>query len=457
MFRRKTLRKDMDEKVIKKEEKQVGNKEDKHIYNILVYGIDKKELMLPEEIKQRNFNLIFEPYDTKRRFDEFDCVIMFQGIFESFFWENDGYLGDDYLACKHDKNELDKRNNELALLAKKGGFACFLLCKRFSDSGRRSDSYIATDLCKIWLNARSFYRKNFDKRYTHLNIKRPEFERFLERYGAACSYFQNHNNEIELRVVAELGSETVGLILRNKVFFVPTLVPENDKDRIKEYFTLLAEALISVRKKLIFEIPTWVNLFEFSDEQRLNHENDALMKKNRDNNEKLQELKTFKKVLILSGEVLVDSVINVFKEGFAFSLDTQDELREDLKILDKDGNPIVFIEVKGTNKSVKREHINQCDSHRDRAGLSAEFPSILVINTHIKNARSIDEKDKQIAGEQIKHAAKNNVLILRTLDLLRLLSLKFDRNIPKDDIISLLSTSTGWLKVSKDKWEVIQE
>ena len=224
MFKKKTPQKITAEKVINKEEKKVGNKEDKHIYNILIYGVDKKGLILPEEVKQRNFKLIFESYDTKRRFDEFDCVIMFQGIFESFSWKYGSPLRERYLACEHDKDELDKRNNELALLAKKGGFTCFLLCDDFIDSGQRSNSYASTDLCKIWLNVDSFYRKNFDKRYTHLNIKRPEFDRFLERYGAACSYFQNYNDRIELRVIAELGSETVGLILWNRTFFVPALV-----------------------------------------------------------------------------------------------------------------------------------------------------------------------------------------------------------------------------------------
>ena len=171
----------------------------------------------------------------------------------------------------------------------------------------------------------------------------------------------------------------------------------------------------------------------------------------------MEWFRTFKKALILSGEVLVDSVINIFEKGFKFSLDTKDESREDLKILDDVGKPIVFVEVKGTNTSVKREHINQCDSHREQAGLPLNFPSILVINTHIRKARSIDEKDQELAIEQVKHAVKNNVLILRTLDLLRLLSLKFDSGIPKNEIISLLSINSGWLKVSKDKWEVIQE
>jgi len=455
MFNKNTPHKIATEKDIEEEEKETSNKEDRHIYNILIYGIDKKELSFTEEIKRRNFKLTFEPYGTKCRFDEFDCIILFQGIFESFSWRDSGYLGERYLACQCDKDELDKRNKELSLLLKKGGFACFLLCDKFIDSGR--GSYASTDLCKIYLNAQSFYRENFDNRYTHLDVKRPEFENFLGRYGAACSYFRNYNDGRKWRVIAELGNQIVGFILWNSVFFVPTLIPENDKDIIEEYFISLAEALISVQKKLMFEIPSWVDSFEFSDEEGLKNENDTLMKEVEDNIEKLQEFRAFKKALISSGEVLVDSVINIFEKGFEFSLDTKDELREDLKILDDVGKPIVFVEVKGTNTSVKREHINQCDSHREQADLPLNFPSILVINTHIKNARNIDEKDQELAVEQIKHAAKNNVLILRTLDLLRLLSLKFDRDIPKNEIISLLSINSGWLKVSKDKWEVIQE
>ena len=49
-------------------------------YNILVYGIEKKELQPPtESIKERNFSLSFEPFNTHRRFNEYDGVILFQG------------------------------------------------------------------------------------------------------------------------------------------------------------------------------------------------------------------------------------------------------------------------------------------------------------------------------------------------------------------------------------------
>lgn len=132
-----------------------------------------------------------------------------------------------------------------------------------------------------------------------------------------------------------------------------------------------------------------------------------------------------------------------------------DEYREDLKILDDKSAPLVFCEVKGVNRGVKREHVNQADSHRERADLPATFPALLILNTHIKNARDLEEKDKDVPMEQVVHAKKNNVLILRTLDLLRLLCLKLQQNIPKEVIIDLFIQSSGWLRVTEEKWTIV--
>ncbi len=258
-----------------------------------------------------------------------------------------------------------------------------------------------------------------------------------------------------MKVLAKSNNKIVGLILGKSLFFIPTLIP--DENCLEEYFTLFAEALISVRKKLIFEIPSWVDSFEFSKEIALRQENNALFNKHMNNQEKIRQFRQYKKILVLSSDNLVDAVIEVLEVGFGIPLDTKDELHEDLKIIGEQKKPIVFVEVKGTNKGVKREHINQCDSHRERANLPPDFPSILIINTHIRKSRTIEEKDQDVAKEQIKHAVKIGVLILRTLDLLNILRLKLDKNISSDEIINLLRDNRGWLKVTDEKWEIVQE
>jgi hypothetical protein len=102
-------------------------------YNILAYGNERIGLSQPsQDISSRNFALFFEPFNTDKRFNEFDGVILFQGIFEKYKYE-DGWDGT-YLNHSYARNELDKRKKELNLLLGQGGFVCFILHKPVVDS-----------------------------------------------------------------------------------------------------------------------------------------------------------------------------------------------------------------------------------------------------------------------------------------------------------------------------------
>jgi len=177
----------------------------------------------------------------------------------------------------------------------------------------------------------------------------------------------------------------------------------------------------------------------------------------KNNKQREDAFNSFKSILVATGENLVFSVAQVFSEGFGFSVDTKDELREDLKLLDDNKKPFCLCEIKGTNKGIGREFINQADSHRERAGLSGEFPSILIVNTHIKNARTISEKDQEIAKEQIQHSKKMNILMLRTIDLLFLLNLYKRGSIEKDQLIALMTANSGWLRCNESNYEILVE
>jgi hypothetical protein len=86
----------------------------------------------------------------------------------------------------------------------------------------------------------------------------------------------------------------------------------------------------------------------------------------------------------------------------------EEAFREDLTLVDSAGGAVAFAEVKGVSRGVAREHVNQADNHRERNGKPPEFPSLLIINTNVKNATSIVEKDQRPATEQIQHAVRNN-------------------------------------------------
>lgn len=426
---------------------------DEQSCQIMVYGLEKKGLSSPKEvISSSGFRLHFEPFDTDKRFTDFDGVILFQGIFEEKQTSTPVYYGSSKMAINSDRKELDKRDKEVSLLLQNGGFICFVLTKKFIDRDDYGDTS-STDLSKRYLNMRDFYREYLGDRYTHLHCVRNEFTHFLSLYGAACTHFYKYRNDIEWTVMCKVGSHVTGMILFDNCFFVPTLIPESHQ--VKDYFIKLAEALLSTRNKLLLELPEWVVEFQFSEEVILTRRQGKVTKLLDSIHEKLNSISQNKRCLIADGDSLVDSVSDIFRVGFGFAIDNSDEYREDIKIVNDENEPIVFCEVKGTNAGVKREFVNQADSHRERANLPPDFPALLIINTHIKHSHSLDDKDKEVPIDQTKHANKINVLILRTLDLLRLLKLFRDGSITKKEVLDLISNNSGWLKVSNDSWEIV--
>lgn len=424
--------------------------------NLLVYGIEQKSLTLPHEsIKEKNYILHFEPLDTQKRFNDFNGVILFQGIFERFEEDRDSF-GDLYYKDFCNNTELNKRKKEVNLLLEKGGFTCFILTDKFLDNYRGSN-FSHTDLTKFFLNllGSTFNRDNFDKPITvGVGPKRDEFKSFLDQFGVANSYFRFYGSDLNIKEIAKYDSDIVGMIVEDNQFFVPSRIPSQHE--IKEYFITLAEAVVSTRKKLIIEVPAWIQTFKFHEEIDLRKKNEELAKQFGKNENRLQELEVFKRILMHDGKLLVKAVTETLRNGFELKVDDFDEFKEDIKILNEENEPTIFAEIKGTNRGVKRENINQADSHRERAELPPEFPTLLIINAHIKNSRKINEKNQEVPQEQIQHAAKINVLILRTLDLLELLRHFFSGKIVKDEILDIFQKKAGWLRVDPEKWEIVQ-
>ncbi len=426
-------------------------KPDEQIEKIMVYAIDRVGLAFPQaDIRRRNYHLHFEPFTSKRRFNEFDGVILFQGCFEKVDSGRDSW-GHRYSDVRCAKDELDKRLNETKLLLDKDGYICVILCKPFVDGSGRQ--YRSTDIAKILLDIGTLGRRDHPARVPLVRCVRSEFANFLKLCGACWTTFTCFDDGMELKPIAMLDSAPAGMVLSDNRFFVPALIPENDENRISEFFTLLADAVVTSRRKLVSELPEWTTNLLFPSEPALLEEKMQAVIRIQEIEASLDVYRGFRKALIQGDEQLVNTVKEILEDGFRLKVRSVDEYREDLKIVSDDGSPLVFCEVKGVSGGVKREFINQVDSHRERAGMPPSVPALLVCNTHIKNARSLEEKDKDVPRDQIAHAKRQNVLIMRTLDLLRLLRL-LEAGTLKENIIDLLRSS-GWLRVSDENWELI--
>ncbi|WP_250482026.1 hypothetical protein [Caballeronia sp. NCTM5] len=423
------------------------------IYNVLVYGFERKGLPVPTEpLRTRNYSLFFEPYGTTRRFQEYDAVILFQGLFETFERHNN-YAGS-YLGHKFDPDELDKRKKEAALLLGKGGFLCYLLTHRFVDHEDGRD-FSRTDLVKYQLSYSGFYRENFASRHAHPAPVLDEFKRFLEMFGAANSYFTCHDDSLDFRPLATAGGRTVGFLLNRGEYFVPSLIPDSRDEVVEEYLELLVDAVIAVHNKLHETLPGWIASYNFEEEDSLSAGKSDLLLKIAEIDRRLQELSKFKAALFHSGSELVADVSAILHAALGTRVDATDDLQEDIKLLDDDGKVIAVCEVKGINRGVGRENINQTDSHRDRSGYDENFPAILVANTNIKNARSIAEKDQEIDGQQIRHAVNMRILVTRTIDLLGVLRLVLAGKLSQQDARGLFLENVGWLRVAGDEISVL--
>lgn len=422
-------------------------------FNILVFAAEMRGCPIPREpLKKRNFTLSFEPFSTTHRFQEYDGVILFQGIFET-FEEKSNYMSS-YLSHACDGDELDKRKKEARLLVGQGGFLCFLLTEPFIDQDNGRD-FSATDLAKYHLGYRNFYRENFSRRIAHVDPVLDEFKRFLDVFGAASSHFKWYNDSLDCRVLAKVGDRPVGIVINGSDYFLPSLVPDARLEVVAEYFELLADGLTAVHNKRHQTVPSWIAAYEFEEEKLLSIKAETLREQLAEIDQRVSQLDQYKAALFHSGAELVRDVKQILEVALGVFVDSVDELREDIKLMDKSKKPLCVCEIKGINRGIKRENINQTDSHRERSGFDSSFPAVLIANTAIKSARTLAEKDQEVAVEQVKHAVLMRVLVVRTLDLLGLLRLVLSGKLTQTSALNLLLKNVGWLRIQGDDVQVV--
>ena len=417
--------------------------------NIMVFGIDRFGYRVPDKPLELNNSILhFKYFKTEDKFQDYDGVILFQNTFEK------GY---DPYEFEFDEKELLKRENQLRQLIEKKRFCCFLLWTRFVDyysAPGISQDRKHTDLAKRVLNYRSLSRESWGGPTTNLRIVRDEFRLFLKEYGSAQTQFKDYNEALNLKPICFAGRALTGFILNNCIFFVPSLRPDKPKKEFKEFFSLLAEGLVSSFKKLAQELPGWTEEYRFKEEEKLLAEKDDLTKEIDVINQRIAIFNEYKKCLCYHDELLKESVISIFESGFRLPVDPEDDLKEDMKILGQDKNPVILVEVKGTNKGITRDFINQADSHRERSGFPLDFPSTLIVNTNIKNAKSLEDKYQEVAKEQVSHAVKMKILVLRTIDLLNLLYLTKAGKVTPEKVLQTLKNEHGWLKATQEGYEI---
>lgn len=147
-------------------------------------------------------------------------------------------------------------------------------------------------------------------------------------------------------------------------------------------------------------------------------------------------------------EKLIIEALNLVLEGTDLSAeDRKDTGAEDFWLVGPDGDR-ALAEAKGVSGHVKRQNVNQVDNHREEHGLKPEdMPGLLIVNVFRNtDGEEATQRSLPVSTDVIANARRNNVLILRTLDLFRLLQRRLAGNSVSKEFENAIDAGGGWLE-----------
>lgn len=388
-------------------------------------------------------------------------LIIKQGIYESIHKAGGIVYGSKsiiYIEC--DPNHILRDKNQLFNLVRNGGWVCFLtevMANNLSQYGGDDKSITDTDLAKVVLNELKISWRAIDAK-TNIASSYGEFNNYLSKYGIAQTRFDLHQCDRPTRVISNPGA-VVAFEVEGAIFFLPFLPTGLAPRDAVELVDDIIDSIETYRKDHIYEIPEWVDEFRFLCEDDLDGVISKLEFQLADKRKELNEIRQYKSILSCKGDPLRDKVADILQNYFGLRVQTIEQFNEDIRLISDSGCPEGVIEVKGTTKGVTREHINQVDTHREKIGLSVSAPAILIINSALAKDSLSDKIASPLAQEQIEHAVRNKVLIIRTVDLLFLMKNLEKKSISerRQTILKYFKSSYGWLKVDNSGIKLIDK
>jgi len=293
--------------------------------------------------------------------------------------------------------------------------------------------------------------ESFRNAVATFRIRREEFRNFVDSYSATESYFDYRFDRKQ--IICEGGNMVVGFVSHPNFIVLPFNLSRNEQEYVKPAYRCLANAILSYKAKIYYELPEWLEEFNYPNEEGLKKEEVEILEALEKVKEKEKRYTEFKQILYVGDDPLVDVVINFFENGLGIKTEREENYEEDLWIL-KNDERIALVEVKGLNKNVSRPDINKTDDHRTANDQKPDFPALLIANTFMKGIKSLNDKDKPVASDIQQHASRNNVLVMRTLDLARILYLIESEIKTKDQFLDIICSENGWLEVALKDWKV---
>ena len=261
-------------------------------------------------------------------------------------------------------------------------------------------------------------------------------------------YFSNFFPDTVKTKAKDSNKATTILVLEN--CYLTTLLLSDGNCNLMDYLTF-----IGINEKGQAEIPEWINNFDFFDdaEQRKEiNKNTAIIETAQAEIDKANKILDknlyYKSVLYETGDNLVKVVTEMLGKLYNYDMTNfVDKKDEDFRITLEDK---VFLgEIKGINTNVKKANVSQVLQHTssfedDNKNLLVK--GLLIIN-HQRD-KTLEEREN-INSDIIKFATKNDVLIIPTIDLLKIFEKFLNNDITSEKVIEQFASQSGLIDINK--------
>jgi len=195
------------------------------------------------------------------------------------------------------------------------------------------------------------------------------------------------------------------------------------------------------------EYPAYLDELEIGEERsvrkrigELRAEIDALAKS-------LEGARKAKRILYVGGDDLRGEVVRFLAEDLGLKVRPAGDDPGGLWLQGEDGQDWCLVEVaESETGNATKEQLAGTMLRRARSGGTEGGPALLVVNTY-RSGRTIEERDQPVGSDVVRRAAEDDVLVTRTVDLVRL-GLRAAQGFPGgDQLTEALRGGGGWLEV----------
>ena len=390
------------------------------------------------------------PLRSNVRFQDYDGLIVFAGAFEKC---TNTDSPDRFLVSCIDRADLDLRERQTLTLIDQRKPVVFLL--RFAPRYPVNSHEPADQDLFRRISSRLGIKWVSYSQATPVDWLAPDFKTYAMSFGTGYILLRCDEQTRE-PTTPLFGSDRLlfGAAVKDTVFFLPCPNPQN-LHVVQQTVLAAIEGVLGYRERMSEDMPEWVSEFQFEKESSLRVELEGLVESARRLGTGIREYKQCKGALVFQSKPLVDIVAHAFRRFFGISLVIDDKCIEDATIRDSQGDILAVLEIKGVRGNFKGANVNQVDTHRERLGLNTETPGILITNTFME-AKNFKEKDERPHPDIVKKATRENVLILRTLDLIRLANLVEKGCVSTAEAKNMFLKSAGWLRADEHSVQVEQ-